>query len=91
MDIRGRWITELVWRDFYTCILAAFPRVYMGRLFSEQCASVRWEESEEMLKRWQEGKTFVRLLMWLRQMSTMGESNTPFLGSKVKPLIAQIG
>ena len=82
---------ELAWRDFYTCILAAFPRVSMGRPFSEKCASVKWEESEEMLKRWQVGKTVVQSLMRLRQMSTMSESNAPSWGEKVKPLVTQTG
>jgi deoxyribodipyrimidine photo-lyase len=31
------------WRDFYTSILANFPRVSMGRPFNEKFADVIWE------------------------------------------------
>jgi deoxyribodipyrimidine photo-lyase len=70
----GRWVMELAWRDFYTSIVAAFPRVSMGRPFNEKYASVKWEEDEEMLKRWQDGKTGVPIVdAAMRQMNTMGE------------------
>jgi deoxyribodipyrimidine photo-lyase len=71
----GRWVMELAWRDFYTCILAAFPRVSMGRPFNEKYAAVKWEEDEERLRRWQEGKTGVPIVdAAMRQMNSMGES-----------------
>ncbi|KAJ7682673.1 DNA photolyase, FAD-binding/Cryptochrome [Mycena polygramma] len=39
----GRWVQEVAWRDFYVCILAANPRVGMGRSFQEKYADVVWE------------------------------------------------
>ena len=39
----GRWLQEIAWRDFYTHILAAYPRVSMGRPYHEKFASVIWE------------------------------------------------
>ncbi|KAJ7179017.1 DNA photolyase, FAD-binding/Cryptochrome [Mycena filopes] len=39
----GRWVQEVAWRDFYVCILSAFPRVSMGRPFLEKYANVVWE------------------------------------------------
>ncbi|KAJ7047244.1 FAD binding domain of DNA photolyase-domain-containing protein [Mycena alexandri] len=39
----GRWVQEIAWRDFYVCILAAFPRVSMGRPYQEKYAAIVWE------------------------------------------------
>ncbi|KAJ7781112.1 DNA photolyase, FAD-binding/Cryptochrome [Mycena metata] len=39
----GRWVQEVAWRDFYVNILAAFPRVSMGRPYLEKYALVVWE------------------------------------------------
>ena len=73
----GRWVQELAWRDFYTCILAGYPRVSMGRPFQEKYASVVWEDHQapsksdratgssgdgEILKKWKEGLTGVPIV-----------------------------
>lgn len=42
----GRWLQEIAWRDFYTDILAAYPRVSMGRPFGEKFTSVVWENHQ---------------------------------------------
>ncbi|KAJ3869453.1 DNA photolyase, FAD-binding/Cryptochrome [Lentinula novae-zelandiae] len=63
----GRWIQELAWRDFYTGVLAFFPRVSMGRPYLEKFAAVEWEAHQEagvgggdvVLRRWKEGMTGV--------------------------------
>ena len=60
----GRWVQELAWRDFYIGILAAFPRVCMGRPFHEKYADVVWEDESaaESFVRWQEGRTGVPIV-----------------------------
>ncbi|KAF8165237.1 FAD binding domain of DNA photolyase-domain-containing protein [Crassisporium funariophilum] len=42
----GRWIQEVAWRDFYTNILAAFPRVSMGRPYQEKFSKIVWENHQ---------------------------------------------
>lgn len=42
----GRWTQELAWRDFYTAILAHFPRVSMGRPYQEKFSEVVWEDHQ---------------------------------------------
>ncbi|KAF8621588.1 hypothetical protein AX15_007613 [Amanita polypyramis BW_CC] len=42
----GRWLQEIAWRDFYTHILAAFPRLSMGRPYLEKFAAVVWENHQ---------------------------------------------
>ncbi|KAG1755580.1 DNA photolyase, FAD-binding/Cryptochrome [Suillus lakei] len=69
----GRWVQELAWRDFYTNVLAYYPRVSMGRPFQERFADVRWEVNEEHLNAWKEGKTGIPIVdATMRQISTMG-------------------
>ncbi|CAA7259870.1 unnamed protein product [Cyclocybe aegerita] len=76
----GRWIQEIAWRDFYTNVLAALPRVSMGRPFLEKFADVVWENHEdssgndsEALKRWKTGTTGVSVVdAAMRCMDEMG-------------------
>ncbi|KAL6309642.1 DNA photolyase [Sparassis latifolia] len=68
----GRWVQEIAWRDFYTHVLALFPRVSMGRPFQEKFAEVRWE-TDEHLQAWKEGHTGVPIVdAAMRQAHTMG-------------------
>ncbi|KAG8881219.1 hypothetical protein FRB97_009788 [Tulasnella sp. 331] len=69
------WIQELGWRDFYTHIMAAFPRVSMGRPFQEKYADVFWEEDVDgdVLQRWKDGKTGYPIVdAAMRQCNTQG-------------------
>ena len=73
----GTWFSEIIWRDFYTDVLASFPRVSMGRPFQEKFSEVVWENHQspaeskgpasknsdsEALSRWKEGKTGVPIV-----------------------------
>ncbi|KIK42534.1 hypothetical protein CY34DRAFT_23937 [Suillus luteus UH-Slu-Lm8-n1] len=69
----GRWVQELAWRDFYTNVLAYYPRVSMGRPYQEKFADVKWEVNEEHLNAWKEGKTGIPIVdATMRQINTMG-------------------
>jgi len=58
----GSYISEVAWRDFYTHILAAFPRVSMGRPYLEKFSAVRWEKDERGLEAWKKGMTGVPIV-----------------------------
>lgn len=61
------------WRDFYTHVLALFPRVSMGRPFQEKFANVSWETNEEHLQAWKDGRTGVPIVdAGMRQANKMG-------------------
>jgi len=61
------------WRDFYTHVLAAFPRLSMGRPFQEKYAGVQWESNPEHLDAWRSGRTGVPIVdAAIRQGNTMG-------------------
>jgi len=69
----GMWIQEIAWRDFYTHVLAAFPRVSMGRPFHEKYADVQWESNSEHFEAWRSGHTGVPIVdAAIRQANTMG-------------------
>lgn len=83
----GRWIQEIAWRDFYTGILASFPRVSMGRPYLEKFSTVVWEnhrasagpavgnnnQDSESLQRWKAGQTGVPIVdAAMRCMNEMG-------------------
>lgn len=61
------------WRDFYTHVLALFPRVSMGRPFQEKFAHVSWETNEAHLQAWKDGRTGVPIVdAGMRQANKMG-------------------
>ncbi|KAG6378694.1 DNA photolyase, FAD-binding/Cryptochrome [Boletus reticuloceps] len=73
LNIEKFTIYDSAWRDFYTNVLANFPRVSMGRPYQEKLANVRWEVNEEHLAAWKQGKTGVPIVdAAMRQLITMG-------------------
>jgi deoxyribodipyrimidine photo-lyase len=53
----GAWLNELVWRDFYTHVMLAFPRVSKHLPFQLATEKVTWRQDEEQLNAWKEGLT----------------------------------
>ncbi|CCM03144.1 uncharacterized protein FIBRA_05266 [Fibroporia radiculosa] len=71
----GRWVQEIAWRDFYTHVLALFPRVSMGRPFQEKFANIKWEAEthKDHLQAWKDGRTGVPIVdAGMRQARAMG-------------------
>ncbi|KAI0939215.1 hypothetical protein AcV5_000697 [Taiwanofungus camphoratus] len=71
----GRWVQEIAWRDFYSHVLALFPRVSMGRPFQEKLADVQWETEalDAHLQAWKDGLTGVPIVdAAMRQARMMG-------------------
>ena len=61
------------WRDFYTHVLAAFPRLSMGRAFQEKYEDVQWESNPDHFEAWRLGRTGVPIVdAAVRQANTMG-------------------
>lgn len=51
------WINELVWREFYKHIIAAFPRLCMGQNFKRQFDGVAWRDDPDRFEAWCTGRT----------------------------------
>ncbi|HBU41695.1 MAG TPA: deoxyribodipyrimidine photo-lyase, partial [Microbacterium sp.] len=56
------WISELIWREFYKYILVGFPRVSMHRAFNTSTERLGWNENDEHLSAWKEGRTGVPIV-----------------------------
>lgn len=66
------WMDELVWREFYTAILAHFPKV-MAAPFRESYAQISWRDAPEDLAAWQQGQTgFPIVDACMRQLLSTG-------------------
>lgn len=51
-----KWLSELIWRDFYQMILEEFPHV-MESTFREEYAQMEWPGQIGHFQSWSEGKT----------------------------------
>ncbi|MDG2336038.1 MAG: deoxyribodipyrimidine photo-lyase [Myxococcota bacterium] len=52
----GKWLDELIWRDFYAGILEKNPRARRGNLKPEY-DSMEWSENEDFFQAWCQGRT----------------------------------
>ncbi len=52
----GTWINELLWREFFTMILANFPQVVEGP-FREKYSRLQWRNDEREFFAWKKGLT----------------------------------
>lgn len=67
------WITELVWREFYRHVIAAFPHVSQGHAFRREYDDLKWRDDPEGFAAWREGRTgypFIDAAM--RQLTATG-------------------
>ncbi len=68
-----KWIGELAWREFYHNIMHAFPRVCRHRPFRAEAEALRWNENEEHVAAWREGRTGVPIVdAGMRQLAATG-------------------
>lgn len=51
-----KWLSELIWREFYQSILADFPSV-VDRPFLAEYEGLEWPGSDEAYEAWVEGRT----------------------------------
>ncbi len=67
------WISELVWREFYVHVMAAFPRVCMHRAFKPETDRIRWSDNEALFTAWCQGRTgFPIVDAAMRQLAQTG-------------------
>lgn len=67
------WANELIWRDFYAHVIAAFPHVSKGQSFQPRYDALEWEPDAAGLAAWQAGQTGYPLVdAAMRQLNTSG-------------------
>ena len=67
------WINELLWREFYQHLLAAYPELSMHRPMKPETAHVPWRDAPDDLLAWQEGRTGIPIVdAAMRQLLALG-------------------
>ena len=67
------WISELAWRDFYSHIMVACPRVSMHKPFKLRTENVGWRDDSAEFEAWCEGQTgFPIVDAGMRQLKRTG-------------------
>ena len=67
------WLAELIWREFYRHVVAAFDHVSKGEAFRPAFADLPWREDPEGLLAWKEGRTGLPLVdAGMRELAATG-------------------
>lgn len=84
LDLRkGKFLSELVWREFYYHILARHPRVET-EAFNVKYADIRWENDEKLFEAWKEGRTGYPIVdAGMRQLNQRG-----WMHNRVRMIVA---
>jgi deoxyribodipyrimidine photo-lyase len=77
------WLNELIWRDFFSMILAHFPHVE-DRSFKPAFDRINWRNNEQDFKRWCEGNTGYPIVdAGMRELNDTG-----FMHNRVRMIVA---
>lgn len=67
------WVNELVWREFYTHIIAAFPDLSRHQPMQAYTRDFPWSQDETAFLRWCRGDTGIPIVdAGMRQLNQMG-------------------
>ena len=71
-DLNETYLSELIWRDFYSSILQAFPRVE-NESFRQKYDGIEWRNNEEEFGKWCAGETGYPIVdAGMRELNTTG-------------------
>ena len=83
MGTNDTLLNELIWRDFYSNILQAFPHVASGN-YRREYDRIPWINDEEQFARWCAGRTGVPIVdAGMRQLNATG-----FMHNRVRMIVA---
>ena len=72
-DGPSTWISELCWRDFYTHVMVACPRVSRHQPFKSKTNALNWRTNEDDFEAWSTGQTGYPLVdAGMRQLNQTG-------------------
>lgn len=81
--LNGTYLNELIWRDFYSMILDAYPKT-VDDPFSAKYRHIEWRDDAEQFKAWCEGKTGYPLVdAGMRELNATG-----YMHNRVRMLVA---
>ena len=78
-----KWLTELIWRDFYQSIMHAFPHS-VQRSFKPAYDRIPWRHDDEQFDAWKQGRTGYPLVdAGMRELTSTG-----FMHNRVRMVVA---
>ena len=78
-----KWLTELIWRDFYQSVMHAFPHS-MKDAFRAKYDRIPWRHDDAHFAAWKEGKTGYPIVdAGMRELNTTG-----FMHNRVRMVVA---
>lgn len=81
--LNATYLNELIWRDFYSQILAHFPRV-VTKAFRPVYDQIEWRTSPEDFEKWKNGKTGYPMVdAGMRELNATG-----FMHNRVRMVVA---
>ena len=83
-ELSETWLSELIWRDFYSSILYHFPHVGQGHAFRREYEKIEFRNNEDEFQKWCEGKTGYPIVdAGMREMNATG-----FMHNRVRMITA---
>jgi deoxyribodipyrimidine photo-lyase len=81
--LNDTWLNELIWRDFYSMILANFPHVVQNA-FKSKYDSIPWRNNKEDFQKWCDGKTGYPIVdAGMRELNQTG-----YMHNRVRMIVA---
>ncbi len=82
-QLNATYLSELIWRDFYSMILQHFPHVE-NRSFREKYDRIEWRNNEVEFEKWCKGETGYPIVdAGMRELNTTG-----FMHNRVRMIVA---
>jgi deoxyribodipyrimidine photo-lyase len=82
-ELNETFLNELIWREFFMCILWHFPKV-VNTSFREEFDKIRWRNNEQEFERWCQGTTGYPIVdAGMRQLNETG-----FMHNRVRMITA---
>ncbi len=84
LELNGRYLNELIWRDFYHMIIHHFPHAQKGHAFRKEYDLIKWCNNEKEFEKWCEGKTGYPIVdAGMREINETG-----FMHNRVRMIVA---
>ncbi len=78
------YLSELIWRDFYSQIFQHFLHIGAGSAFRKEYDRIAWRSDEKQFQKWCEGKTGYSLVdAGMRELNTTG-----YMHNRVRMLVS---
>ncbi|MFM2268956.1 MAG: hypothetical protein RL757_2397 [Bacteroidota bacterium] len=72
--LNATYLNELIWRDFYSQILANFPHISAGKAFRPEYDQIEWRDAPEDFQKWCDGKTGYPIVdAGMRELNATGQ------------------